>query len=81
MRILCLTRALYISLHQSTESRCFAFSGTTSMPELRRDVELASSASVQIVGEFTRAEFDKFLKKSGVWIVASPHITCHTTTE
>jgi len=35
------------------------------MPELRRDMELASSASVEIVGEFTRAEFDKFLKKRG----------------
>ena len=36
------------------------------MPELRRDMELTSSASVQIVGEFTRAEFDKFLKNRGM---------------
>ena len=45
MRILCLTRALYISLHEGTESRCFSFPGPSAGDGV--DAHLSFSSSPQ----------------------------------
>ena len=43
MRILCLTRALYISLHEGTESRCFSFPGPSAGDGVDAHFSLSSS--------------------------------------
>ena len=43
MRILCLTRELYIHLHEGTESRCFAFAGPSAGDDVDARLSLSSS--------------------------------------